>query len=473
MSFGFLDELINICKTDIKSVDNGLSLTSITKIKDDIYTKLQIKYPQITKNVIDCIFERLFINKFVLTNNNITNLIGLESLYQEIKIPVKYKKLYDHFNKLKNYPQPVQKTKEWFDYRYNRITASDTASAIDMNPYEPIESFILKKCDPNFPFLDNENVYHGKKYENIATLIYSHIYNTRVVEFGALPSEKYNFLGASPDGICSAYTLDNKFSKRLGRMLEIKCPITRQIILNGKIIGTICPFYYYCQIQQQLLCCDLQQCDFWQCNITEYTRQEYLLDTFSNCINVEGEYGTTINIDNKLKKGIILEFYPKEFTPEYEGDQIKWKSKYIYPNRLDMDESQYNDWIINIMDNYKKDYPEIDSKYYFNRIIYWKLNKSHNVTVNRDDKFLESIIPILQDTWNKVVYYRKNLNKLEELKTIVAKRTKYIKINTSYTIANKTIIDNKKLFLNEDKIEKVEIKKNYNKVSKSKLQFLN
>ena len=41
----------------------------------------------------------------------------------------------------------------------NRITASDMATAIDLNPYESVEAFICKKCDPDFPFLDNEFVF--------------------------------------------------------------------------------------------------------------------------------------------------------------------------------------------------------------------------------------------------------------------------------------------------------------------------
>ena len=39
-------------------------------------------------------------------------------------------------------PQPEQRTQEWFDYRYNRITASDMATAIDLNPYESVEGFL-------------------------------------------------------------------------------------------------------------------------------------------------------------------------------------------------------------------------------------------------------------------------------------------------------------------------------------------
>ena len=108
------------------------------------------------------------------------------------------------------------------------ITASDIATALGENPYEPPEGLIIKKCDPDFPFLDNKFVHHGKKYEPTATMIYEHIYNVKVTEFGCLKHPKISFLGASPDGICSKSTLDNKFSPMLGRMLEIKCPLSRE-----------------------------------------------------------------------------------------------------------------------------------------------------------------------------------------------------------------------------------------------------
>ena len=68
-----------------------------------------------------------------------------ETLPNTIKMPKDLKKLEKTFQKLWNTPQPEQRTKEWFDFRYNRITASDTAAALDENPYEPVESFILKK----------------------------------------------------------------------------------------------------------------------------------------------------------------------------------------------------------------------------------------------------------------------------------------------------------------------------------------
>jgi hypothetical protein len=52
----------------------------------------------------------------------------------------------------------------------------------------------------------------------------------------------------------------------------------------------------------------------------------------------------------------------------------------------------------------------------------------------------------MQETWKKVQYYRKHLDELSELKEIVARRKKYIRTNTDFTI-NQDIIKNKVLFL--------------------------
>lgn len=435
---------------------NKLELKELHILKKNVYNELKKTNNDITMNIINSIFDRLYKQTFVVNDkfdNNKNNYRELEHLYPEVKVPDEYIKLEEQFNKLKNIIQPVQRSKEWFENRKNKITASDTAAAIDNNPYEPVESFLVKKCDSNYEFRDNENVYHGKKFELIATMIYEHLYNCKICEFGALPSDKYSFLGASPDGICSKYTLDNKFCKRLGRMLEIKCPVSRSIETKGHIIGDICPYYYYCQIQQQLLCCSLELCDFWQCNISEYSRDEYLIDLCDDCKTTENTTGDYIYMDNKTKKGIIIEFYPKIFKPEFDGDNIRWKSKYIYPNRLDLTESEYDQWVLHIMNNYKDLYPEIDKDYYFNKIVYWKLNNSHNIVIPRDDNFLNNIIPVLEDTWNKVVYYRNNPNKLEDLKKIVEERKKYKKINTNFIIHNDNIINNKILFLEDNTVK--------------------
>ena len=414
---------------------NVLSFDDLNKLKEDLCKKFDYNYDIITE-----ICNRIFVRKYELCDNlsfdNGSNAFRKEK-FHAIEIPKEYKKAEEHFNYLYNLPQPEQRSKEWYEYRNKRITASDTATAIDQNPYESIEGFYLKKCDPNFPFRDNATVFHGRKYEPIATMIYEHIYNTKVFEFGALPSKDYPYLGASPDGICSIYTLDNKFSTRLEIGLEIKCPVTRIIYIKGKIAGEICPYYYYCQIQQQLLCCELKYCDFWQCKLIEYkNKREYLIDEkFGD--NTEGTDGTITTINNKLKKGLFLELYPRNFKPEFEDDNPEWKSKYIYPNRLDMTTEQYDSWALQMLDELKDN--SLHKDYYFHRIVYWKLDHSHNVTIERDEKFLKANIPILKNTFEKMMYYRANLDKLPELQVIADRRKKYIKLNTSYKITNEFI----------------------------------
>ena len=135
------------------------------------YNDVKNKYPAITIQLMNDIFSILFNHQFIQNVDYTMILPDYVELYNNIEIPEQYIELENHFHKLKNLPQPVQRSKEWFEYRHNRITASDTAAAIDENPYEPVESFLLKKCDPTYKFLDNMNVYHGKKYELIATKI--------------------------------------------------------------------------------------------------------------------------------------------------------------------------------------------------------------------------------------------------------------------------------------------------------------
>lgn len=460
--------IIEDCKSELSDVK--INDKTILIVAKKIYTKYFKKNKGLKFNDVYAIITKLLKVKYKLIDCEVTEKCVRECdfMFDDVVIPSEYTKLQKHFNKLKNLPQPEQRTKEWFDYRHNRITASDTASAIDLNPYEPVESFILKKCDPNHKFLDNQNVYHGKKFELIATLIYEYINNVRVIEFGALPSEKYAILGASPDGICSCQTLDYKFSPLLGRMLEIKCTVLRKIYPYGKIAGEICPFYYYCQVQQQLECCELEKCDFWQCKITEYKdRSDYLSD---ECLNTEHTIGINdpikkgystcekIEIDNRIKKGVLLKFLPKIWTPEFDGDSIEWKSKFIYPNNLLMSEIEYDIWIATTLTDWYKNYPEIAETHYYEKVIYWKLEQSHNVTIDRDRHFFANILPVLNETWSRVQYYRKNINKLDELREIINKRTKFTKFDTKINISN-NLVEKKVLFLNSPiQIKKLQIK---------------
>jgi putative phage-type endonuclease len=439
---GKLGDIINNVIHFIKKEYPGdYNFNNYDDIVDTIYQEISTLYLNTPYLLIRDIVGRLLITniKFnsVITDINFRSwdkLYGLEENTTKtiIKIPKESLELEKHFMNLYLTPQPEQKTKEWFDYRFNRITASDMATAIDFNPYESVESFICKKCDPNFPFLDNDFVFHGKKYEQIATSLYEHLYNSKVTEFGCLPSEKYKFLGASPDGIGSKSTLDYKFNKKLGYMLEIKCPYVRAIKNKGKIAGEICPFYYYCQVQQQLECCNLDYCDFIQCNLKEYKdRSSYLQDTCHKMKVSENIDGASMEVDQLMSRGYLLQFLPKEYKPLFDGDKHHYKSFYIYPPRLTMTPSQYDEWTISCLDTWKIDYPDKAEGYYFDKIIYWKIVNAHTVTIPRDTEWFNSILPILDETWKKVLYYREHLDELPPLQETADKRKKF-KMKTEF-----------------------------------------
>lgn len=250
------------------------------------------------------------------------------------------------FNNLRSIVLPEQRSPEWFAMRSGKITASDGGTVLGKNKYEAQYNFILKKVLGS-TFETNEACYHGKKFENAVTLTYELVNNTKTEEFGLLGHPDYYFLGASPDGICAPVCRDDITPNPLvGRMLEIKCPLMRKIKYKGDIIDTICPIYYWCQVQLQLECCDLDECDFIQCNIEEYiNRTEWINDT-----NSEYDYKS---IKYNLERGVLLEILPAKLEDnDYKNgiiteNVIYDKAIFIYPPKIDMTNDEIDKWILN------------------------------------------------------------------------------------------------------------------------------
>src|SRR3989344_4676243 len=131
-----------------------------------------------------------------------------------------YNKRLKQFEFLRAIVLPEQRSDAWFKMREGRITASDGGTVLGLNHYEPQYKFILKKT-VGAPFTSNLPCYHGKKYEEIATMIYSYRMNVYIEEFGLIAHPVYDFLAASPDGICSPYKYNKKhISKYVGRIVE-------------------------------------------------------------------------------------------------------------------------------------------------------------------------------------------------------------------------------------------------------------
>tara|TARA_B110000208_G_C11798674_1_gene440830 strand:- start:4481 stop:5740 length:1260 start_codon:yes stop_codon:yes gene_type:complete len=396
----YIDDIKNI----LNNLDTTLEYNNIKDIYNFTYTSLLFIYPNFNKNLFKNIMNKLLIVKL-----DIDNTIDIkETNLDNINIPNDYKELVEHVEYIAKLPQPEQRTPEWFKTRDNMITASSCAQALNENPYPNQKSIdYIKEKVFGKKFIDNKYVHHGKKYEEIATKIYENCYNIKVDEFGLIPHFDISYLGASPDGICSYKTLDNNFSDRVGRMLEIKCPFSRKIKTKGKIDGIICPHYYWCQIQLQLECCDLDKCDFWQCEIQEIEKRgDWLNDDCSKTICKE-EQNKIIYINNNCKKGCIIQLQPKNI--EYN----EFMSKYIYPDDINMNCYQYDQWVLNIMTNFHNS--EYYNDYVFDKVLYWKLKKSHNIVISRDGEWFKNSLPKFKNVWDKVIYYRKNKNELKNL----------------------------------------------------------
>ena len=310
-------------------------------------------------------------------------------------------------DKIKSYPQSKvkQKSEEWLELRKDKISASDCGTIIGVDSHNDQYNFLFKKLG-KIPFESNENCYHGNKYEEIANMIYSYRMNVQVEEIGFVEhydKEKCHFLGISPDGIIGKYKLDGKsLSKYVGRMIEIKCPTKRRIQLGGEIEGHIVPHEYYAQVQLQLECCDLNECDFWQCKLEEYdSLEDFITDTDPDEPFRSKKTG--------FEKGCLIQYFLiSDLIHKKDYSEFVYKySKFIHPPKIEMTPQDCDKWIHEQMANF-------NSEYCFDSIKYWRLSRSKCVTLNRDKKWFDDQYPKLKTMWNYIEFLRdhKNIEKI-------------------------------------------------------------
>jgi putative phage-type endonuclease len=176
--------------------------------------------------------------------------------YDELDI----KNLLQQIQHIDNIPKHEQRSVEWYQFRRENITASSIGYIDGSKGNSYYYQEVKKKCESDTKNLTGAAILHGIKYEPVATAIYERRNKVKVLEYGCLPHKYIPHLAASPDGICD-YSAQNP--NYTGRMLEIKCPYSRQIT------GIIPDTYFY-QIQVQLEVCDLNYCDFLECKIVDF-----------------------------------------------------------------------------------------------------------------------------------------------------------------------------------------------------------
>ena len=286
--------------------------------------------------------------------------------------------------KLREIPQPVQRTPEWYQFRWNLITASNAWKAFESQ--STINQLIYEKCQPIKPINDNDEIkmvnvnspmHWGQKYEPLSVMIYEEKYGTKVEDFGCIQHPTYAFLGASPDGI-----IINKDSDRYGRMLEIKNVVSREI--NG-----IPKKEYWTQMQLQMEVCDLDECDFLETKFIEYPdymsyKEDILEEILIDPSNESECQNLCLSKDNKIK-GEIIYFHTKEGKPFY-----------IY-KPLDIIRSDIiQNWSEDMVDYYTLNE---EFNYTYMKTIYWKLDVLSCILVLRKRDWFKNNICLLENVW--------------------------------------------------------------------------
>ena len=302
---------------------------------------------------------------------------------------------------LRNKPQPEQRTKEWYEFRHNLITASNAYKAFENQNVQ--NQLIYEKCQPLNTSLyidedasDNEDtkqiimvntnttLHWGQKYEPLSVKIYEYNYNTKIEDFGCIQHDIYKFVGASPDGI----NIDRE-SSRYGRMLEIKN------IVNREIDG-IPKKEYWIQMQLQMEVCNLDECDFLETRFIEYPDYSTFKNDSSDEI-FEDEQGLEFidmctSKDNKLK-GEIIYFHTKEGKPFYCYKPLDL----IHPQDI-------SEWEEKILDLYQGS----NYNYMYMKTIYWKLEEISCVLVCRNRHWFKENITDLENIWRTIEQERQS-----------------------------------------------------------------
>ena len=292
---------------------------------------------------------------------------------------------------LKSIPQDEQRTAGWYIFRNKLITASAAWKVFKSESC--INQLIYEKCKPlainitanpddvddierekeqvmvGKTFVNTNSPLHwGQKYEKLSVMLYEARNNTKVGEFGCIKHPKYDFLGASPDGI----NVD-PVSPLYGRMLEIKNVFNREI--TGIPIEE-----YWIQTQLQMQVCDCDECDFLETCFKEYEDEAAFIHDSSS--DIDAEFHLT---SAKTLKGVIA-YFMKDGKPFYEYAPL-------YLTR-----EEYDRWCEEIIDK--------NAGITWLKNIYWYLNQYSCVLIRKNDIWFESAIKKIENVWNTILAER-------------------------------------------------------------------
>lgn len=294
--------------------------------------------------------EQIYINKMIdmyeeqmklQLLNNVSDISQIDTIPQ-----------IEYLNELLERKQVEQRTPEWYTQMSTVISASELG-----NLFASVRQRAKMVMSKTVPYQSrNQSLATtscrmsafdwGIRFEPVVKQIYEYKYGTIIKELGRLYHQTDKRCAASPDGLVY-YCPKNE---RTGRLIEIKCPVTR--IINGSI-----PKDYYSQIQLQLHVTGLKKCD-------------YVEAVFSSKYNTMEERG-----GSALYNGFIAVLRYKEIKNQ--------ELYYMYsPVNCECWTPDTEDEIV--------------------EIIPWKLVQWGEQIVTRSEEWWASIVPMMDTFWEDV-----------------------------------------------------------------------
>lgn len=242
---------------------------------------------------------------------------------------------------------PKQKSVEWYNIRQNMITASEISSVLNSNIHQTSYDLLLKKILP-IEHITNKSIEWGNIFEQAALELYESIHNIKTYPLGLVTHNKYNWIGASPDGLLAS-----------GKLLEIKCPVNRQI-------GLDIPLYYWIQMQIQMEVCNIDTCDYFECSFYRYKN----LNEYNNSSDLS-------------KKSLIYT------NDKCEKICVYYTNTGFYLKQVDRNKS----WFINNLST---------MQYFYDNILYYRKLSNGTNKLNIDSKNYMNLLSINTQFKNKL-----------------------------------------------------------------------
>jgi len=260
---------------------------------------------------------------------------------------------------IETYGKSDQRSDAWHTKRGQMLTASEIYKGLaDATPAQRHE-LILSKLVPReyvAPGDGPKALIWGTQFEPVAKEIYKYklFDHIDIVDLPCIPHPKVDFLGASPDGIIIT---DNVQDYRYGKLVEFKCPISRQFTDESPI-----PPGYFHQMQLQMECTGIDECEYIEMQFKEMNYGD-----FRKCENPIKSY---FSVHKSTGNVIYGDFRQQK-------NYIEWK-----------EENVGDDW-----ENYTT--------------TFWMLNNWRSVTVKHQPNWLSLHLPSLSAVWSEVQEYRK------------------------------------------------------------------